>query len=200
MKLVRLGIFWFILFLLIATFFKPEGYNSLVYTMSELAHQGYGRAYILLIGFYGNGLFFIAAGYQGYKNKNIDPSLYKSLMLSGLSIIGLGLFQTNYDYYGIRDTDNIILMYLHIVFAVINHIIGYKMVLFHIQHSHQKLKKIHIWFLIINILFVAIFVFTPIYRGLFQRILFIIGGIWFWFYFNLMSFNSYQSFHKKNKS
>ena len=198
MKLVKLGIIWFILFLLIATFFKPEGYNSLIYTMSELAHQDYNRAYILITGFLGNGLFFIAAGYQGYKNKNIHPSLYKSLVLSGLCIIGLGLFQTNYDYYGIRDTDNIVFMYIHIVFAVTNHIIGYKMVLFHIQHSHQKLKNIHLWFLIINILFVIVFVFTPMYRGLFQRLLFSVGGIWFWFYFNQFSTNI-QTKHFKKK-
>ena len=198
MRLVKLGIIWFVLFLLIATYFKPEGYNSLVYTMSELAHQDYNRAYILIIGFFGNGLLFIAEGFQAYKNKYIHPTLYKGLVLSGLCIIGLGIFQTNYDYYGIRDTDNIVFMYLHIVFAVTNHIIGYKMVLFHIQHSHQKLKNIHLWFLIINIFFVIVFVFTPMYRGLFQRLLFIVGGIWFWFYFNHFSTNI-QTKHFKKK-
>jgi hypothetical membrane protein len=185
MKLIKIGMIWFVIFLILATLFPPEGYNSFVYTMSELAHQGYVRAFILLIGFYGNGVFFIASGMNAYKNKSISPVLYKSLIVSGLCIIGLGLFQTNYDYYGIRATDNLLLMYLHIVCAVLNHITGYVMVWFHIKHSEKDLKKMHTRYLILNMILVVMFVFTPVYRGLFQRILFIVGGIWFWFYFNV---------------
>lgn len=189
MKLIKIGMIWFVIFLILATLFPPEGYNSFIYTMSELAHQGYDRAYILLIGFYGNGVFFIASGVQAYKNKNLSPVLYKSLIVSGLCIIGLGIFQTNYDYYGIRETDNLILMLLHIVFAVSNHLIGYVMVLFHIKHSEKDLKRKHIRYLVLNMILVVMFVFTPIYRGLFQRVLFIVGGIWFWFYFNVFDSN-----------
>ena len=109
MKLIKIGMIWFVIFLILATLFPPEGYNSFVFTMSELAHQGYDRAYILLIGFYGNGVFFIASGIHAYKHKSLSPLLYKSLIVSGLCIIGLGLFQTNYDYYGIRESDNQVL-------------------------------------------------------------------------------------------
>jgi hypothetical protein len=185
MKLIKIGMTWFVFFLILATLFPPEGYNSFIYTMSELAHQGYERAFILLIGFYGNGVFFIASGMNAYKNKSLPPLLYKSLFVSGLCIIGLGLFQTNYDYYGIRATDNQIWMYLHIVCAVLNHLIGYVMVWYHINHSEKDLKKIHTRYLILNVILVAMFVLTPVYRGLFQRVLFIIGGIWFWYYFNV---------------
>lgn len=184
MKLIKIGMIWFVVFLILATLFPPEGYNSFVYTMSELAHQGYARAYILLIGFYGNGVIFIASGITAYKNKSLSPVLYKSLIVSGLCIIGLGLFQTNYDYYGIRETDNLVFMYLHILCAVLNHLIGYVMVWYHIKHSEKELKNLHKGYLVLNMILVALFVFTLIYRGLFQRVLFIVGGIWFWFYFN----------------
>jgi hypothetical protein len=191
MKLIKIGMIWFILFLILATLFPPEGYNSFIYTMSELAHQDYARAYILLIGFYGNGVFLIASGINTYKNKSLSPVLYKSLIVSGLCILGLALFQTNYDYYGIRATDNQLWMYLHIVCAVLNHLTGYVMVLYHIKHSEKDLKKIHTRYLILNVIFVAMFVLTPVYRGLFQRVLFIVGGIWFWCFFNVFK-------HKKN--
>jgi hypothetical membrane protein len=185
MKLIKIGMIWFVIFLILATLFPPEGYNSFIYTMSELAHQGYVRAYILLIGFYGNGIFFIASGMHAYKNKSLSPVLYRSLIVSGLCIIGLGIFQTNYDYYGLRASDNQVFMYLHILCAVLNHLTGYVMVWYHIKHSEKDLKKMHTRYLVLNMILVVMFVFTPLYRGLFQRVLFIVGGIWFWFYFNV---------------
>ena len=130
-------------------------------------------------------MFFIASGMHAYKHKSLSHVLYKSLIVSGFCIVGLGIFQTNYDYYGLRASDNQVFMYLHILCAVLNHLTGYVMVWYHIKHSEKDLKKKHTRYLVLNMILVAMFVFTPIYRGLFQRVLFIVGGIWFWFYFNV---------------
>ena len=89
-------------------------------------------------------------------------------------------------------------MYLHILFAVLNHLTGYVMVWYHIKHSEKDLKMKHKSYLILNMILVAMFVFTPIYRGLFQRILFIVGGIWFWFYFNV--YDSKEKLLKQSKN
>lgn len=184
MKGIRFGIIWFMIFLIIATIFSPEHYRSLVYTISELAHQGYSRAWILLIGFYGNGFILLLSGAYYFKKTVLPTFLSKGTMLSGVFIIGLGLFQTNYDYYGLRPDDNIFFMLMHIVFALLNQGTFYMMVLYHIKHSDQQMMKKHRLLLVLNILFAVIFSVTPIYRGTFQRLIFIISGIWFWFYFN----------------
>lgn len=184
MKAIRFSIIWFLVWLLFASLFSPEHYNSFVYTISELTHQGYSRAWILLIGFFGNGILFVLSGLYYFK-KNLLPSLLsKGLIIAGLCIIGLGLFQTNYDYYGIRPTDNILFMLLHIVFALLNQGTGYVMILYHIKYSDPGMKKIHKTILIINIIVAILFSITPFYRGTLQRLLFLISGLWFWFYFN----------------
>ena len=187
MKLIRLGVIWFLIWFLIASIFPPLHYDGLIFTISELAHQGYERSWILLLGFYGNGFILFTSGIYYAKKSILKPFLSTGLIIAGVAIIGMGLFQTNFDYYGIRPSDNIYFMLLHIVFALSNQAVFYVMVLYHIKHSDQDMKKIHQILLIANIIFAilfSVFSFFPFYRGIFQRFIFILSGIWFWFYFN----------------
>ena len=187
MKLIRLSIIWFLISLFFATLFQPEHYNSFIYTISELAHQDYERAWILLLGFFGNGILLFSSGFYYLKANLIPKTPAKLLMVSGIAIIGMGLFQTNFDYYGIRPSDNILFMLLHIVFALSNQATFYLMVLYHIKQSDDALKKKHLLLLVLNVIFAvlfSLFSFIPFYRGIFQRLIFIVSAIWFWFYFN----------------
>jgi hypothetical protein len=190
MAYIKIGIIWFYIFLVIATIFAPEGYLSYYHTMSELAAQRHDLSWIMLIGFYGNALFYFIGATVLLKKHQISRFLIILLYLSSFSMLFIAYFQTTFDGYpetlGKSITlfnQNIYWIDIHINAAYFNQLIGYMMITYHIVVSDSKMKLLHITFTVFSVLFALLFL-TIENRGIFQRLLSINNSIWIFFFFS----------------
>ena len=188
MKWIRIGIIWFFVWLVISTLYAPDDYSSITFLISDLATDYHPYDYLMTIGFFGYGVIYFIGVYEMHQKKIADTFLISLIIVSALSMILLGIFDTNY-------VSNDIPVYnrtlsLHSVFAGGQEALFITIILYHITKSLDKIKSIHMLFLVLSIFFSIIFLIVDSI-GLFQRLIFINNGLW-----TLLFFNKFQSKQK----
>lgn len=181
MKWIRLGIIWFFVWLVIATLYAPDDYSSITFLISDLATDYHPYDFLMTIGFIGYGVIYFIGVYDMYTKNITNTFLLSLIILSALSMILIGIFDTNY-------LSNDIPVYhrtlsLHSVFAGGQEALFITIILYHIIQSLGTMKKIHIMFLVLSVIFSMIFLIVDSI-GLFQRLIFINNGLWTLFFFN----------------
>jgi len=181
MTWIKFGIIWFFIWLIIATIFAPNDYSSFTYLISDLATSYHPYDYLMSIGFYGYTLIYFIGIYDVYKKQEMTQLLLVLIILSALSMFFLGIYDTNYAASDVPVYERT--LSFHSIFAGGQEALFIVILLYHIKMSQQKIRRIHLTFLSISMLFSSIFLIVD-YTGLFQRLIFINNGLWVFFYLN----------------
>lgn len=181
MYFIKIGVFWFLILSIIATFYAPSNYQILNHLMSDLSTIKHPYPFIMDIGFYGFSVFAFLSAYVLYEKKQTPQLIIILIVLSALSMSLIALFDTNYPMSDVVVTSRGIS--LHAFFAASQEGLFVLLITYHIINSIKPIKTIHITFLTLSLLLSFIFLLN-IYPGLFQRLIFINNGIWLLTYFH----------------
>ena len=69
MNFIKIGVLWFLIWSIIATFFAPENYQILNHLMSDLSTVKHPYPFIMDTGFYGFSVFACMSAYVLYQKK-----------------------------------------------------------------------------------------------------------------------------------
>jgi len=180
MHFIKIGVIWFLIWSMIATFFAPDNYQILNHLMSDLSTIKHPYPLMMDTGFYGFSVFALMAAFVIYQKKQTPQFIIILITLSAISMSLIAVFDTNYPM-----SDVVVIsrgISLHAFFAASQEGLFVLLISYHILHSIKPYKTIHIIFLSMSLLLSFIFMLN-IYPGLFQRLIFINNGIWLFTYF-----------------
>ncbi len=187
---INIGVLFFILLTIVAQNYTPKNYRWQEKTLSDLAIQGYQRAWIMRFGFIFFGLFITL----GFFIKSIETNnFYKTdflMIIYGLSMIFSGIFSTTTkdekDF--LKKTYDVI----HSSLAYFSGIILAVTMVFFVIKTKGSIREIHIMFLILSGI-VSIFFslsktkYLRLEHGIIQRLLISVGLIWILLNYNLLT-------------
>ena len=180
MNFIKIGVLWFLIWSIIATFFAPENYQILNHLMSDLSTVKHPYPFIMDTGFYGFSVFACMSAYVLYQKKQTPQIIILLIAMSAISMSLIAVFDTNYPMSDVVVTSRGIS--LHAFFAASQEGLFVLLITYHILNSMKPYKTVHIIFLTTSLLLSFIFILN-IYPGLFQRLIFINNGIWLFTYF-----------------
>ena len=180
MKLIQLSILYFLVVIIIAHLFAPQGYNRTNNTISELGSQGHTKKWIMQAGFVGFGLLLaVGLGWKSYTQGMINYPDFP-VLLYGLSVLVTGIFcaapmdsKLNFSSQEAQ---------VHSIFATIAGIALVAGILWYLLVSPTE-RSFHLVFLVlvtgVSILFgLSESGTVPIGKGIVQRTLYLVSFIW----------------------
>lgn len=186
--MMKFGVLWFYVFMLIAQVFPPEGYNFLIHNVSQLGPQNYGLSWIMQIAFIGSAFIWIYALYLNMKTPVLHTFVAYGFLAISIFIIFAGVFQASLET--LSGDINTLESTIHTYAGHGSQVIGLFILLEHVFKSQGKIKMYHILFLSLLIIF-SIFFELSSNVGLWQRFLAVTHSIW-----TFLLLNTYASTKK----
>ena len=181
--MMKAGVIFFYVFMLIAQLFPPTGYDLFIHNLSQLGPQNYRLAWIMQIAFIGSALVWIYALYLNKNTPVLHPSVAYGFLAISVFIIVAGLFKASLET--VPGTIDVLEANIHTYAGHGSQIIGLFILLEHVFKSKGPMKKIHMLFLLLLIVWSVFFELSP-NVGLWQRILAVTHSTW-----TLMFLNQY---------
>jgi hypothetical membrane protein len=186
MNYYKIASLWLLMIIILAHFFAPEGYIWTFHTMSELAAQEVPNRFILLVGFYGHALLYLIGSIVLFKEKKIGRFIPILMILSSVTMFFIAFFKTTYD--GLTyEAPNLLHVKYHLMAAYLNQALGFVLVGWHWYHSNSSMKRVHILFLLLSVLFSLLFIEGTLDKGIYQRLLLLTNTSYIVFFFNRLS-------------
>ncbi len=173
--MMKTGVIFFYVFMLIAQFFPPEGYNILIHNVSQLGPQNHAFSWILQIGFIGSALIWMYGLYLNKKTPVLNVFVAYGFLAISVFIVVAGVFQASLDT--VPGTINTLEATIHTYAGHGSQIIGLLILLEHVLKSKGRMKTIHLMFLALLVIWSIFFELSP-NVGLWQRILAITHSTW----------------------
>ena len=172
---MKTGVVFFYVFMLIAQLFPPEGYNLLIHNVSQLGPQNHDLSWIMRIAFIGSALLWMIALYVNKKTPVLHPFVAYGFLAISVFIVVAGVFQASLDT--VPGTINTLEATIHTYAGHGSQVIGLFILLEHVLKSKGRMKTIHLMFLALLILWSIFFEISP-NVGLWQRILAVTHSTW----------------------
>ena len=182
--MMKSGVVFFYVFMLVAQLFPPEGYNVLIHNVSQLGPQNYALSWIMRIAFIGSALVWLYALYLNKKTPVLHPWVAYGFLAISVFIIVAGVFQASLDT--VPGTINVLEANIHTYAGHGSQIIGLFILLEHVFKSKGSMKTIHLMFLTLLVVWSIFFELSP-NVGLWQRILAVTHSTW-----TLLFLNQYK--------
>ena len=173
--MMKSGVLFFYVFMLVAQLFPPEGYNILIHNVSQLGPQNYALSWMMRIAFIGSALVWLYALYLNKKTPVLHPWVAYGFLAISVFIIVAGVFQASLDT--VPGTINVLEANIHTYAGHGSQIIGLFILLEHVFKSKRSMKTIHLMFLVLLIVWSIFFELSP-NVGLWQRILAVTHSTW----------------------
>ena len=173
--MMKSGVLFFYVFMLVAQLFPPEGYNVLIHNVSQLGPQNYALSWMMRIAFIGSALVWLYALYLNKKTPVLHPWVAYGFLAISVFIIVAGVFQASLDT--VPGTINVLEANIHTYAGHGSQIIGLFILLEHVFKSKGSMKTIHLMFLTLLIVWSIFFELSP-NVGLWQRILAVTHSTW----------------------
>ena len=173
--MMKSGVLFFYVFMLVAQLFPPEGYNVLIHNVSQLGPQNYTLSWIMRIAFIGSALVWLYALYLNTKTPILHTFVAYGFLAISVFIIIAGVFQASLDT--VPGTINVLEANIHTYAGHGSQIIGLFILLEHVFKSKGSMKTIHVLFLTLLIVWSIFFELSP-NVGLWQRILAVTHSTW----------------------
>lgn len=189
--MIVISVLYFMVVMIIASYFTPDGYQLLSHTISEMAGQNLSHAWIMRLGFIGFGMLMSTGLIQGIRKKMIPFWVGLPFIAYALSILLTGFFST---YSPLSPLDfNETESQIHSIFATSAGFLLITALLIdttlHPSRTHQKINGL---FMLGITLFSALFGLFPSVQGLLQRIMYAISFLWMVYFYS-------EYYHKKIK-
>lgn len=175
--MVFISVLYFILVIIVASFFTPEGYSLLTNTISEMASQQLPNAWIMRVGFIGFGVIMSAGLGFDIKTKRISPWVAIPFIGYALSIFATGIWSTNYSLsvapYSEFETN------MHSLFATLAGFLLIAAILIEaVITKKMQVRWFNIAFVLGISLFSGLYALFPEIQGIFQRVMYLVSFWW----------------------
>ena len=163
--------------IMLAHMVAPDQYNWTIHSISQLAAQGYGQAWLMRAGFILFGALVLLAGAGRIRADRRHWYREAAIMLYGLAILLSGIFSTSSFLDGAPFSAAHARW--HTIFATTAGVaLSLGILLFALTDRPRSRQLAHLVTLVLITLLSALFGATPAAAGVFQRLLWIVGFGW----------------------
>lgn len=191
--MMKTGVIFFYIWMLVAQVFPPEGYNLLIHNVSQLGPQNYALSWMMRIAFIGSALLWLYALYLNKKTPILNRFVANGFLLISLFIIVAGIFQASLDT--IPGDINTLESAIHTYAGHGSQIIGLFILIEHVVKSERKMRYRHLVFLSLLIIF-SVFFELSTQVGFWQRLLAITHSTWTLLFLNQYTLKEKSTYEK----